>query len=300
MASSVLVGVDGSDDSRVALQWAAGAARELGLGLRVMQSWQYPASAVVEVGRLELPDPERVDGMVEELLQQFVDDVLGPEAMDVSVEVGRGVAASALMRAAQQPTNMIVVGSRGLGGFASLVLGSVSRQLLEHASTPVVVVPSDSQVAPMRISRIVVGLDGSEQAAHALRWAVGLADSFDAEVLAVHALEAKEAPRPPGVEPLPDRERRAEMLDEWCEPARAAGVTVATEVVAGDPRDVLVDLADERGADLLVVGSHGQGPVARLLIGSTAAGVAQRAELPVAVVPPNRWAELEAAEAAAE
>jgi nucleotide-binding universal stress UspA family protein len=300
MASSVLVGVDGSDDSRVALQWAAGAARELGLGLRVMQSWQYPASAVVEVGRLELPDPERVDGMVEELLQQFVDDVLGPEAMDVSVEVGRGVAASALMRAAQQPTNMIVVGSRGLGGFASLVLGSVSRQLLEHASTPVVVVPTDSQVAPMRISRIVVGLDGSEQAAHALRWAVGLADSFDAEVLAVHALEAKEAPRPPGVEPLPDRERRAEMLDEWCEPARAAGVTVATEVVAGDPRDVLVDLADERGADLLVVGSHGQGPVARLLIGSTAAGVAQRAELPVAVVPPNRWAELEAAEAAAE
>jgi nucleotide-binding universal stress UspA family protein len=300
MASSVLVGVDGSDDSRVALQWAAGAARELGLGLRVMQSWQYPASAVVEVGRLELPDPERVDGMVEELLQQFVDDVLGPEAMDVSVEVGRGVAASALMRAAQQPTNMIVVGSRGLGGFASLVLGSVSRQLLEHASTPVVVVPTDSQVAPMRISRIVVGLDGSEQAAHALRWAVGLADSFDAEVLAVHALEAKEAPRPPGVEPLPDRERRAEMLDEWCEPARAAGVTVATEVVAGDPRDVLVDLADERGADLLVVGSHGQGPVARLLIGSTAAGVAQRAELPVAVVPPNRWAELEAAEATAE
>jgi nucleotide-binding universal stress UspA family protein len=289
MVGSVLVGVDGSDDSRIALMWAAGAARELGLGLRVMQAWQYPASAVVEVGRLELPDPEKVDSMVEDLVQQFVDDVLGPEQSDVSVEVGRGGPALALMHAAQQPTDMIVVGSRGLGGFASLVLGSVSRQLLEHASTPVVVVPRPTPVYPMRLSRVVVGLDGSEQAAHALRWATRLADASGADMVGVHAIESEAATHPPGIEPLPDPDRRAELLEEWCEPARTAGASIETALLVGDPREALLDVAHEHGADLLVVGSHGQGPVARLLVGSTATGVTQRADLPVAVVPPTRW-----------
>ena len=62
----ILVGVDGSEDSRTAVRWAAAAADALGDGLRAVQAWQYPAATILSIGELDIPDPRRAAARVEE------------------------------------------------------------------------------------------------------------------------------------------------------------------------------------------------------------------------------------------
>jgi nucleotide-binding universal stress UspA family protein len=286
---SVLIGVDGSEDSRTALRWASVTAKALGLPLRAMWAWHYPNDAIVSIGRIDLPTPARADGLIETQLRHLLDDVLGDDAAhDVRVEVGRGPGAAALLRAAAERTAMLVVGSRGLGGFKGLLLGSVSRQLCEHAPCPVTVVRRAAPDHPPQLRTVLVGTDGSPEAAHAMRFAGDLATKVGAELLVANAAGPGEVVHPRDVDPHVDRDARRELVEEWCEPLRQAGVTCEVAVVEGDARTALLDLADVRGADLIVVGSRGHGPVARLLIGSVASSLTHHSHLPVTVVPRHR------------
>jgi nucleotide-binding universal stress UspA family protein len=285
---SVLIGVDGSEDSRTALRWASATARALGLPLRAMWAWHYPNDAIVSIGRIDLPTPARADGLIEEQLRHLLDDVLGEDARDVGVEVGRGPGAAALLRAAEDGTAMLVVGSRGLGGFKGLLLGSVSRQLCEHAPCPVTVVRRVAPDRPAQLRTVVVGTDGSPAATHAMRFAGDLASRVGAALVVANATGPGDVLHPRDVDPHVDRDVRRELVEEWCAPLRADGVTCQVAVVEGDARTALLELADDRGADLLVVGSRGHGPVARLLIGSVASSLTHHSHLPVTIVPRHR------------
>jgi nucleotide-binding universal stress UspA family protein len=285
---SVLIGVDGSEDSRTALRWATVTAKALGLPLRAMWAWHYPNDAVVSIGRMDLPAPARADALIEAQLRHLLDDVLGEDAGDVGVEVGRGPGAAALLGAAAERTAMVVVGSRGLGGFKGLLLGSVSRQLCEHAPCPVTVVRRAAPDRPAQLRTVVVGTDGSPEAAHAMRFAGDLATKAGATLVVANATGPGDVLHPRDVDPHVDRDVRRELVEEWCEPLRQTGVACDVAVVGGDARTALLDLADTRGADLLVVGSRGHGPVARLLIGSVASSLTHHSHLPVTVVPRPR------------
>ena len=194
---------------------------------------------------------------------------------------------------------MVVVGSRGLGGFKGLLLGSVSRQLCEHAPCPVTVVRRSAPVDPVRLDTIMVGIDGSPHAIHALRFAGDLATRMEADLVVAHAaspgddfrLAAEQVLAHPDVrnpEPKVDLEARHDMVEDWCVPLRDAGVDHRIAVVTGDARTALLDAAHDRSADLLVVGTRGHGPVAKLLLGSVAASLIQHSEVPVTVVPHGR------------
>jgi nucleotide-binding universal stress UspA family protein len=132
----------------------------------------------------------------------------------------------------------------------------------------------------MTLSTVVVGVDGSEGSALALGWCAELARGAETRVVAVHAVE-------PGVP-----RRTIDEVEGWCTRLREAGVGYRAVVGDGDPRVVLVDVADSEAADLIVVGSRGQNTFVQLMLGSVGQFLVHRAPRPVAVVrPPDGAAE---------
>lgn len=283
MHHTILVGVDGSTGAGIALQWAAAVGRRLGSPVRAVTAWQYPSDAVLRVGRLELADPSAVDRAMEQHTRAFVATTLGEAGDDVQVDVVRGPAASCLLEAADEAAPMTVVGSRGLGGFRGLLLGSISRQLCEHARRPVVVVPAAVRL-PARLDTIAVGLDGSAGSAEAVRWTAWLAAAVSAKAVAVHAM--------PGYLGLGEAAHRMQQrraaVQRWCGPLTDAGVSLRTDLMAADPRSALLDVAASDELDLLVVGARGHGTLDGLRLGSVASSLTQLSQTPVAVVPHPR------------
>ena len=271
----IVVGVDGSTGSRVALRWAARTAEARGDALRAVTAWHYPARAGSPIGPTELPAAEEMDRQSDERLRAVLREELDAAAERVEVEVGRGPTASVLLGAAARPgVAMLVLGARGLGGFDGLLLGSVSQQCVEHSPCPIVVlrgehVPSNGP--------IVVGLDGSDGATRALEWAIDLAEATDTKVVAVHAPHSTDGTKVLDV--------AAEALDQWCAPFRHRKVALAMRIEAGDARAAIEHAADVTDASLLVVGTRGLGPVRGLLLGSVAGYIARHARRPIAVVP---------------
>lgn len=139
----------------------------------------------------------------------------------------------------------------------------------------------------MKIERIVVGVDASENAKRALEWAAGMAALVGAEVVAVHALGLLD--RIGTGAPVPSQTHRDEITAlferEWCAALDAAGVACRRLVRDGNPVSVLLAVGDEVDADLLVVGSRGLGGFPELLLGSTSTQVAQHAHRPVVIIP---------------
>lgn len=131
----VVVGVDGSDPSRLALRWAADYAHLIGADLDIVISWSYP----VNYGMGALPQDWNPEADAKELLDKTVHAVLGDDLpATVRQFVREGNAAHVLLDETKD-AQLLVVGSRGHGGFAGLLLGSVSANCTEHAQCPVLV-----------------------------------------------------------------------------------------------------------------------------------------------------------------
>lgn len=139
--SRIVVGTDGSAASMAAVAWAAGEAAVHGASLEVVHAWSIPAIGdPVSMMPIQLP----LDVMEREA-QAVCDAAVAAAgaagATAVSGAVHRGSAAEHLV-AASKSADLVVVGSRGHGGFVGLLLGSVAQQVASHSACPVVVVPS--------------------------------------------------------------------------------------------------------------------------------------------------------------
>jgi nucleotide-binding universal stress UspA family protein len=135
----IVVGVDGSDQSRKALRWGAQLAANFGARLEVLGAWDYPPNFGWSV------IPENWDPAADTLknLQETVREVFGDQPpVDVEIQVRQGGAARVLIDAAQH-ANLLIVGSRGHGGFAGMLLGSVSEIVAEHSPCPVLIIHGD-------------------------------------------------------------------------------------------------------------------------------------------------------------
>lgn len=131
-----VVGIDGSEQSREALRWALRQARRSGASVDMVTAWRYPASygpSGYIGGDLGLEAEART--MLAEVLSQAGDEASGVQAQEL---VGEGPPVQVLLHAAKG-ADLLVVGSRGRGGFASAVLGSVSLACVLHAPCPVLV-----------------------------------------------------------------------------------------------------------------------------------------------------------------
>jgi nucleotide-binding universal stress UspA family protein len=135
----IVVGVDSSTGSRTALRWALTQARLTGATVQAVTAWQSP---VVYDGWVPVPDRYAIIAAAEKALAETVAEVAGTEDPPVEVRgaVAEGPAAQVLLTAAEG-AELLVVGSRGHGAFAGMLLGSVSQHCVQHAPCAVVVIP---------------------------------------------------------------------------------------------------------------------------------------------------------------
>lgn len=144
----------------------------------------------------------------------------------------------------------------------------------------------------MSIRKIVVGLDGSDEARCAAEWTAELAKASGAEVLAVHAVPTVSmigagygfVAAPELDQGWLDEVRKA-LDEEWAKPFRAAGVPCRTFLRQGGAAVQIMDVADSEGADLVVAGRRGHGGFAELLLGSVTHQLAHHAKVPLVIVP---------------
>lgn len=274
----IVVGYDGSAQSDTAVRWAAAEARLRGVPLTVCHAWEVSMGA----GSLGLPVPD-LRAAAEAVLSEGAERAR-KEAQDVHAALGCGGAASVLMDAAAG-AELVVVGSRGRGGFAEMVLGSTAAALAAHAPCPVVVVrgPAGSDRRDGS-GPVVVGVDGSPSSLEALSLAFAEARLHQAEL---SVLLAWPASIDLDVAPLVDgeglRELAGQRLARLVAPLHEEhpAVAVRAEVVTGAPREALLAAAED--ARLLVIGSRGRGGFRGLLLGSVSHALLHHASCPVAV-----------------
>lgn len=278
MTKHVVVGVDGSDGSRTALVWAFTLARRLDVQLQVVSAWQFPGGLVLPIASRSV-SRSVVAQEAEHEVGTFVTSTLGEDAGSASVDVVMGSPVLALVDRVSSDS-VLVVGSRGRGGLPGLLLGSVSRECVEHAGCPVVVVRGESRDAIGR-GPIVVGVDLSDDSARAVEWALAVDEHLSVGVSGVYAWNPPQAElRPSRIEQL--REDAFAAVDQWME---HRWPSIERVEVDGDPRRVLQTIVEARDAPLLVLGRRGAGDLAPLRIGSVASHLVTTAPTAVAVVP---------------
>jgi nucleotide-binding universal stress UspA family protein len=135
---TIVVGVDGSETSKRALAWAIEEAGLRGCKVRTVHAWQYPVSDAWAGMPVNIYDELEEDAKRQ--LDSVVREVAGAQAAGIEQVVVVGAPSWVLVESARD-AELLVVGSRGLGGFKGLLLGSVGQQVVHHAPCPVVVLP---------------------------------------------------------------------------------------------------------------------------------------------------------------
>jgi nucleotide-binding universal stress UspA family protein len=204
-------------------------------------------------------------------------------------DIGRTIVDEATARGC----DLMVLSTHGRTGIGRFIYGSVADRVLRLAKTPVMVIPSGAeQPWPTdRAPHLLVPLDFSELAGEALGPAVELAKSLGARMTLLHVVPPPSYAYAEGyayVIDLPEQqlEEGSRMLDEQAERLRADGLDVQTEALIGYPSAQVAESAAEKGADLIVMATHGRGGLARLVLGSVATGTVQRAAVPVLLLKP--------------
>ncbi|GAA3023217.1 universal stress protein [Kitasatospora albolonga] len=289
MNRTLLVGVDGSPESRAAVTWAAAEAARRGTELRIshVQTWSDDARSAPGA-------PGGVRGLTEQLLDETAAEVRRAHpGLTVRAEllVG-GDPADLLVRSAEQ-AGALVLGSRGLGGFAGLVVGSVGLAVAARCERPTVLVRASSSetTGGHQKGEVVVGVDSHAPSSVTLEFAFRQADLLGAKLRAVHGWELPAAWSYSGwVPPHETWEKlgniELERLDTAVNPVRDRypDVPVILDARAGTAAGAVVE-ASRDAAALVVVGRRRRPHPVGMRLGPAAHAVLHHAYAPVAVVP---------------
>lgn len=291
---TVVVPTDFSEPSFSALRYAAGLARATGAALHVVHvaeiDFAVPGAALP--GRNPLVD----DTEAARALQGQLKALTGPSVVpEFHGRTGR--AFDQIVRfAREQNADLIVMSSHGATGIRRLVFGSNAQRVVQHSSTPVLVVRadrSDPQLgAELRLRTILVPVDFSASSEEALRAAVAFAQKFDARLVLLHAVVAPVVAGAAGYT-VPMLDVPVEQLCSAAEEQMRAlvesvdfkGVAHESQITTGFPGEAIGAYADRRGVDLIIMSTHGRTGLMHVLIGSVAEHVVWHALSPVLVVP---------------
>jgi nucleotide-binding universal stress UspA family protein len=288
MNRPVVVGVDGSPSSLVAAEHAARAALLRSRPLLLLHGYLHPLGYGVPVNPYDIgvPTPSaEAQRMLAHTAADLADRWPGLVVDGRQVAGGPGITLIEESRRAE----LVVVGSRGLGGFAGLLLGSVGTQVAAHAHCPVLVVRPDEQPIPAD-GPVLVGVDGSESSRLATSCGADEAARREVPLVLVHVGPTD------GDRAVPEEieESQAAYQAEAVRLLADASATVRAEhpdlvvrehpVRAAGPAQGLIEASGT--ASLLVVGTRGRAGFAGLLLGSVSQAAIQHAHCPVLVAHP--------------
>lgn len=264
----VVVGVDGSPTGWAALRWAAVEAELREVPLRVLHCAGVALDTAWRGGPLDRLPPDHTE-FERQVLEVAVEQVrpAHPELALRTTLVGESPPRALLRQA--EAAGLIVVGSRGMGMVAGVLIGSTAMQVALHSTCPVAVIPrrETTPVGPFP-GDVVVGVDGSDSSEAALAFAFADAHRRHAGLVAVHAVDDRTGPTAPSI------------VDPWR--SKYPSTPVRTAELKQPAGEALRYAAP--GAQVLVVGNRGHGGFAEHLLGSVSLSVVQRPLCPVIVV----------------
>jgi nucleotide-binding universal stress UspA family protein len=285
----IIVGIDGSPASDAAVSWAAHDAAIRGLPLTLVHVENPAAPTWSQAPMLEESAGEQVaEGR--SLLANASTIARDAIADTAQIQINGELLSSAIVPTLvdqSKDAELIVVGSSGRGALSRGFLGSVSSGLIRHAHCPVALIrDEDPQMPHPAEAPVLVGIDGSTSDL-AAAIAFEEASRRHADLIALHAWNDTDMSEIPGYDwsPITTKEDRllAEALAGWQQ--RYPGVTVHKRLVGDRAARALVDASES--AQLVVIGSHGSGALAGMLLGSVSNAVVQAVHRPVIVARPS-------------
>jgi len=295
-AMRVLVAIDGSEPAGLGVDLVANVAWPAGTEILVAEAVEtgaglfggpWPAFAMLQTDRIEDEIRAEADRTVHQARER-----LARPGLNVKAVVLRGRPATAIVdRAHSMPADLIVVGSRGHGTIESMLLGSVSAEVVDHAQAPVLVARG------VEIRRLVLAWDGSSCATRAadllhtwpifagsdvrvvsvadvgIPWWTGFPEAGSPEMMPIY-IDAANA----------SRKQHDELAHEMTAQLRSAGLTAEADRREGDAAAEILAAAAASSADLIVMGTRGRTGIRRLVLGSVARNVLQHATCSVLIV----------------
>jgi nucleotide-binding universal stress UspA family protein len=289
----IVVGVDGSPSSRMAVRWAAREAGMRNVPISLICAIDTPPWGSLALGGQAAPLPTETGDWRERAGKKIIADAIkvvedstgDPPAINTEMWFAPPVPTLVdLSKEAQ----MMVVGCRGQAMLRRILLGSVSSGLIHHAYCPVAVIHDEAPfvLQPSQLP-VALGVDGSPASELATAIAFDEASFRGVELIALHAWSDGHVSDMPSMEWSAQQARAEEALAErlagWQE--RYPDVAVHRRLVWDHPARHLLDEAES--TQLLVVGSRGRGGFAGMLLGSVSSAVAQAARAPVIVARPR-------------
>ncbi|BFU94788.1 MAG: putative Universal stress protein UspA [Nitrospira sp.] len=283
---NVLVAMDGSQYGRQALSWAA--------ALPLKDKPRITALHVLDIAALRAPfvsqsmvagNERFIQQEIRRMERRSAETLAGARRqmrvlrLNGKAKELRGGVAPTILKQAQSTHGMIIVGSQGLDALDRLMLGSISTNVLHHASCPVLI--AKTHVKSVR--RIVLAADGSPSSRQAMKWlltkfrpTVSTRDAREPiHVTVVHVMPFLKYPEL--------KEAGSRLAEEYRRKLADAGFAADAVCRLGRPADEIVKVATERRADLIVMGAQGLGAIARFVLGSVSTRVAQRSSASVLV-----------------
>lgn len=284
----IVVGTDGTPSSKAAVNWAAREAERRALLLRIVHAFDWDwHSARYSVGAEYIDVARQLADAVTEAAVEQARAVVPAIRVEADAFIGNPV--PQLLESAQD-ADLVVLGNRGRGGFASLLLGSVSQRVATRAPCPVVVVRGRGDVAD---GPIAAGVDDSPAADNVLETAFAAAASHRCALAVIHAY-LPQAPlwlasdvRATDIDtPQQDAVER-ERLDEQLAPWREKYPEVPVTAMLSHDSAAAVLAGVSHGAQLVIVGSRGHGALAGAFLGSTGMQLLHHADCPVLIARPR-------------
>jgi nucleotide-binding universal stress UspA family protein len=276
MIKPLIVGIDGSDPSLRAVDWAVREAARRDVPVRMIHAslWERYERMAPGFGT-DRPSEQVLAGHIAASAARRA-SLIDPGARVSTEVVGREPVAALLAEADR--AQAIVVGSRGRGDLAGMLLGSTGLGVAARAGCPVIVIRGGMRASDTEFGTVTVGVGAPGTSTAAVEFALAEAELREAELVALHAWRAE-----PGTGAEPHHAER--LLGDALLPAAASHpkVTVHRRVPEGRPRGLLLDAS--RTSDLIVVGARHRQVEIGLSLGRVSHGLLHHADCPVAVVP---------------
>lgn len=289
--SSVVCATDLSESSNKAIPLAAALASRHGAKLVVANIIDLPA--VTPYGET-MADPQELHSRVEKAAKKQIGAILeGCDPVKWELNVAIGYPARELIQlVGDAGANLVVAATHMRSGLERLLLGSVTRKLMNTLTVPFIIVPGDIPAEQLSrgLESILIACDFSPDSANAVRWAIDFAQTFGARLTLATVMEEAQLNQIMEMDPKKEHgladKMQADLRQKMLELVPDS-VHVDTVVLAGQPHEELNKYAILNHVDLIVMGVHGRGFIENLLVGSTTDRLVRLGQFPVLAVRAN-------------